>query len=408
MGRERESSWVGLLALFSIAGLVEAGFWNQLNVFTPLYLPQIGVRPEDVPQWTGALASIAGLIGLPFLPFWGALADRYARQPVIVRSFVAHLLSGVLALLAGNIWVYLIARSVQSFSLGNSGLMMTTLSERTPQGKIGLAFGIMNGSSPLGAFLGPLAGGPVVDRWGFPVLLAINIVLLAGITLAMALGYKDNYRGTARGSLASMAFDSVGIIWRSRRLRALFPALFLLFSGWMLAFAYVSLVVKEIYHGPDVGTATGIVAGVGGLVTLVVSPAIGALADRIGHWRMLFISSILTVLLWPLPIFTSDLTGFIVAWAAINGVSSGVFALSFSVMANSAPSDVRGRVMSFAYLPANAAIILGSAVGSVVTRGGVFGIFPVAAVLTAAGVLALLVAARQPDTAQQAAPALTA
>lgn len=407
MQQKGSASWIGLLALFSIAGLVEAGFWNQLNVFTPLYLPHIGVRPDEVPQWTGALASISGLIGLPFLPFWGALADRYARQPVIVRSFVAHLLSGLLALIAGNIWVYLLARSVQSLSLGNSGLMLTTLSERTPPSKIGLAFGIMGGASPLGAFLGPLAGGPVVDKWGFPTLLAINVVLLAAITLAMTFGYKDTYRGTARGSLVSMALDSVGIIWRSRRLRALFPALFLLFSGWMLAFAYVSLVVKELYHGPDVGTATGIVAGVGGFVTLIVSPAIGALADRVGHWRMLFISSIITVLLWPLPVFTSELVGFIVVWAAINGVASGVFALSFSVMASSAPSEVRGRVMSFAYLPVNVAVILGAALGSIVTQGSVFAIFPVAALLTAAGVVALLVAARQPEAAQQSAAVST-
>jgi hypothetical protein len=34
---------------------------------------------------------------------WGALADRYARQPVIVRSPVVHLIAAALTLLAGNI-----------------------------------------------------------------------------------------------------------------------------------------------------------------------------------------------------------------------------------------------------------------------------------------------------------------
>jgi hypothetical protein len=32
---------------------------------------------------------------------------------------------------------------------------------------------------------------------------------------------------------------SVGLIWDSRRLRFLFPALFVLFAGWMLANTYV-------------------------------------------------------------------------------------------------------------------------------------------------------------------------
>lgn len=395
---EGNPRWVGLLLLFTLAGFVEAGFWNQMNVFTPLYLPQLGVsEPEEVKTWTGALAAISSLVGLPFLPFWGALADRYARQPVIVRSFVAHLLAGLLALVAGNVWVFLLARSVMSFSLGNSGLMMTTLSERVPQGRTGLAFSIMSGASPLGAFIGPLAGGPVVDAWGFPTLIAINVAVMAVIVLAMTFGYRDDYRGTARGSLVGMALGSIGVIWSSPRLRALFPALFMLFAGWMLAFTYITLVVAEIYKGDprELGTATGWVVGVGGLVTLVVSPLVGLLADRFGHWRVLFIGAVLTVFLWPLPIFTRDMVPFTALWAAINGVSSGVFAISFSVLSASAAPEIRGRVMAFAFLPVNVGLLIGAVLGSFVTQASTFAVFPVAAVLTALGVLMLAFAARQ-------------
>jgi DHA1 family multidrug resistance protein-like MFS transporter len=377
---------------------VEAGFWNQMNVFTPLYLPQLGVTaPEDIRAWTGASAAITSLIGLPFLPLWGALADRYARQPVIVRSFVAHLLAGVVALLAGNIWLFLAGRAIQSFALGNSGLMLTTLAERTPQHRVGFAFAVMSGGSPLGAFLGPLLGGPVVDAWGFPALLAIDSVIMLLIILAMTFGYRDSFVGTNRGSLLGMAGDSLAIIWRSPRLRALFPALFMLFAGWMLAFSFITLAVAEVYKGPKeyLGTATGIVVGVGGLVTMVLSPLLGWLADRVGHWRTLFVGSGVLVLLWPLPLLTRDIVPFAILWAAINGLGSAVFAISFSVLSASAPQEVRGRVMSFAYLPVNVGAIVGASVGSVITQVGVFTIFPVAAVLTALGVVSLVYAARK-------------
>src|SRR5450756_1071370 len=86
------SSWVWLLILFTFSSFIETIFFGQLGAFTPLYLPRIGVRPEEVTLWTGIIASVSGILGLPFLPFWGALADRYARKPVIVRSFVVHLL----------------------------------------------------------------------------------------------------------------------------------------------------------------------------------------------------------------------------------------------------------------------------------------------------------------------------
>jgi MFS family permease len=393
------SSWGWLLGLFSVAGFIETVFWGQIGAFTPLYLPRLGVAPRDVPIWIGAIAVVSNLVGLPFLPFWGALADRYARQPIIVRSFVVHTIAGVLAVLAGNVWVFLLARSVMSFALGMSGLMMATLAERTPAGRQGFAFSVMNTTPPLGAFVGPLVGGPIVDSYGFRVLLLIDTALMMAVVLALTFGYRDAFRGRHTAPLLSMAVDSVRIILRSPRLRALFPALFMLFAGWMLAVTYVPLTIAALYTGLSLGTVVGIVLGVGGLTTLFVGPAMGAIADRFGHWRTLFVGAAVAVVLWPLPALSHNLVSFAITWALLNGAASGVFALSFSVLAGSIAADVRGRVMSFAYLPVNIGFILGPAIGSVVTRVNVFAIFPLAAAFTLLGVGVLALAARQPVTA---------
>jgi MFS family permease len=393
------SSWGWLLALFSVAGFIETVFWGQIGAFTPLYLPRLGVAPRDVPTWIGAIAVVSNLVGLPFLPFWGALADRFARQPIIVRSFVVHMIAGMLAVLAGNVWVFLVARSVMSFALGVSGLMMTTLAERTPAGRQGFAFSVMNTAPPLGAFVGPLAGGPIVDAYGFRVLLVIDTALMLAVVLALTFGYRDAFRGRETAPLLSMAADSVRIVLRSPRLRTLFPALFVLFAGWMLAVTYVPLAIAALYTGASLGTAVGIVLGVGGLTTLFVGPAMGAIADRLGHWRTLFVGAAVAVILWPLPALAHNLVSFAITWALLNGAVSGVFALSFSVLAGSIATDVRGRVMSFAYLPVNVGFILGPAIGSVVTHANVFAIFPLAAAFTLLGVVALAYAAQRPATA---------
>lgn len=390
---EPGSSW-RLLVLFSAAGFVEAAFWGQMGAFTPLHLPRLGVAAADVPVWTGAIAAISGLLGLPFLPFWGALADRYGRKPLIVRSFIAHFLAGIVALGAPNVVVFVIGRAIMSFALGNSGLMMATLAERVPPGRIGLAFAIMNTAAPIGVFLGPLAGGPLVDRYGFPALLALDVVFLLAVILALGFGYRDPYRSPSQEPLLRMALDAVALIGRSARLRALFPALFFLFAGWMLAMTYVPLAVTALYHGPDPGTAVGIVLGAGGLVALVLGPALGALADRAGHWRTVFFGSAVCVLLWPLPALAPDLERFTWAWMVLNGLTGGVFALSFSLLSSSAPAGARGRVMTFAYLPVNVAYMVGPAIGSVITRTSVFAVFPVAAVFTLLGLCVLVVARR--------------
>jgi MFS transporter, DHA1 family, multidrug resistance protein len=405
--RFADRSWVGLTALFAAASFIEVVFWNQVQAFTPLYLETLGISdPGARESWTGYIATISAAVGIPFLPLWGALADRYARQPIIVRSFVAHLLSGVLAILAPNVWVYLVARAVQSLSLGNSGLMLTTLSERAPAMRIGLAFGIINGAAPLGAFVGPLIGGPVVDGWGFPALLMIDVVLMLGVILALTFGYSDNFRGTAQGSIMSLAFSSVGLIWRSPRLRALFPALFVLFAGWMLAFTYVPLAIERLYTGDPAnrGTVVGLVLGAAGLVTLVLSPLMGALADKLGYWRMLFITASITVLIWPLPFFARDLFAFATILALINGLSSATFSLSFNALALSTETSTRGRVMTFAYLPVNVGYAAGPALGALVIGLDLLLVFPMAALITALGILALLYASRQPLASPSSAP----
>jgi MFS family permease len=388
-------SWVWILVLFSIASFVETLFWGQMSAFTPLYLPYLGISQADVPRWIGIIVSISGVFGLPFLPFWGALADRYARQPIIIRSYVVEMLAGALTILAGNIWVFAIGRIVMSLALGNSGLMLTTLAEYAPQRRHGLAFAIMNSAGPIGIFIGPLLGGPVVDRWGFQTLLGVNVILLLAVVLALSFGYRDHYQGTNRGSLMRMAVDSVGIILRSPRLRLLFPALFLLFAGWMLAYTYVPLAITSLYTGNTPGEVVGLILGSGGLVALVISPLFGALADRAGHWRVLIAGAVLGVFLWPVPALVKGLVSFGVAWSVISGLFSGVFAISFSVLANSASADIRGRVMSFAYLPINVGYILGPAIGSVITKTSIFSIFPAAAVITALGILTMVLSYRQ-------------
>ncbi|HSF81404.1 MAG TPA: MFS transporter [Anaerolineales bacterium] len=387
-------AWLGLLSLFTVGSLVETIFYGQISAFTPMHLPNLGVPFTDIPRWTGIIASVSGLIGLPFLPLWGALADRYARKPVIIRTFAVHLLAVIVALLAGNVWVFLIGRSISSFGLGNSGLMMATLAERVPIRRQGLAFAIMNSAAPIGVFIGPLIGGPIVDRWGVRLLLGIDAVLLLGVVLAMTFGYRDAYTGQNRGPLLRMAYDSLGILWHSRRLRTLLPALFLLFAGWVMAMTYVPVVVGEMYTGQNLGSMVGVVMGAGGFLALIIGPAMGALADRFGHWRVLFLGALILVLLWPLPLLTSQLVGLGAAWALINGLASGVFSVSFNVLASSASDSVRGRVMSFAYLPVNIGGILGPALGAYLTQTNVMAVFPAAAVITALGLATLLLAAR--------------
>lgn len=389
-----DRSWIWLLALFTLAVLADAAFYGHAAAFTPLHLAALGLSEQEVVTYTGVIASLSFAVGIPFLPLWGALADRYTRQPVITRSFAAFLIAGALMALGRNVWVFGVGRAVMSFALGNTGLMLTTLGERTPPNRIGLAFAVMNSAAPLGYFSGTLIGGPLVDRFGLPTVVMIDCAAILLVILLLTFGYRDTYRGVNRGSVVRMAVDSVVIAWKSARLRWLFLAMFVLFGGWQVALPYIPLVTTSIYTGDNPGQAVGLVAGLGGVAGMLIGPALGALSDRYGRWRVLFIGAGLSAALLPLPLLARSLEGLIVTWGIANGVLAGVFAMSFSVLSDSAADDIRGRVMAFAYLPVNLGSVMGPAIAALVAVNEVRMVFPAAAVIVALGIGVLWIAAR--------------
>lgn len=386
-----------MLVLFSLASFVEVIAYGQLNAFTPLYLPRLGVPAADVALWVGAIAAGANVFGVLFLPFWGVLADRYGRKPLIIRSFAATGGGLAVASLATNVWMFTLGRGLTALNLGNSGLMMTTLAEAAPRARLGFAYGVLNGAGPLGALIGPLLGGPFVDRFGFGAILAVDAVLLLGVVLLLTFGYRDSYARTVDAPpILRSALGGLALLWRSPRLRWLFPALLMVFAAWMTILIYTPVAVARLATGPDVATAIGLVLGAGGLVTLAASPATGAIADRAGMIRTYFIFGVASSFAWLLPWTAREYVPFLVTWAIANGLGSGVFSLSFNILSASTTDETRARVMTFAYLPLNLGFVLGPVLGSVVASADPFAVYPLATVLALTGLGLVAIALRRP------------
>jgi MFS family permease len=110
---------------------------------------------------------------------------------------------------------------------------------------------------------------------------------------------------------------------------------------------------------------------------------------------VLYIAAVLDGILWLVPWLARDYWPFVIAFALVSGIGSGVFSLSFNVLASSATDAARARVMTFAYLPLNLGFIVGPGLGAFIVSKDVFGIFPAATVFGLAGVLLLVYAARK-------------
>src|SRR5258707_13127004 len=174
----------------------------------------------------------------------------------------------------------------------------------------------MNASGPIGAFVGPIVGGAIVDApgLGFSGLVLVDGALLLTVIVALSGGYRAAFVPTDTRPLLRMALDSVRVVWRSPML-PLFPALFLLFTGWMLANTFVPIAIASLYHGGDRATAIGLVLGGGGFATLVIAPIMGALADRLGRWRGVIPGAPPGAPLWPLPRWAARFAPVATAWS---------------------------------------------------------------------------------------------
>lgn len=387
--------WLALLALFTTAGLLESVFWGQINAFIPLHLPALGVSAEDLPRITGIVVAVGSGIGIPTLPLWGALAERYGRKPLIVRSFVVYVLGCLIAASATGVPALIVGRTIMGLSLGNSGLMMATLGDRVPVKHQALAFGVFNSTPPLGVFLGPLIGGPLVDARGVGALLLVDGLIMLALVLALALGYRDDAAPRVHRPVRALARESLVILWASPRLRALFPALFFLFGGWMIANLFLPLQIADRFPTDEVATRVGWVLAGGGLGTVLLAPALGALADRRGVWQVLLACSFIEAALWLLPTLAPTLGLFALAWALANGLAAATMALAFTALSTSAPAHARARVMAFAYLPSTAGYAIAAGVGSLVGAGLQQALFPVAGLLTLIGALGLVYSRRR-------------
>ena len=112
--RRSPNNWVVLLLVFMLAGVVESQAFGHLAAFRPLYLQQLGVPAANVATWTGVLAALGFVIGLPLLPFWGVWADRYSRKLIIVRSAYVEGVMFTVAALAPNVWVLAVAQTLSA------------------------------------------------------------------------------------------------------------------------------------------------------------------------------------------------------------------------------------------------------------------------------------------------------
>lgn len=362
-------SWQLLTFLFALANFLEVAVVAHFILYTPAFLSSIGFSPSEINAWTGPISSLAFLIGIWFVPFWGVLADRYGRKPLIVRSNYVEVVAMALAALSTNIWLYLLARALTGFALGNTGLMYASLTEAAPRNRVALALGIVNGSAPLGSLVGGLAGGWIVPNYGVNALYGVDAVVCLITAILLTLLYRETFTAKPTASIATMLSDAVRAVIQSPIAVTIFIVSFVSSTAYFFSYPYLPVRIGEMVGERAAPAVIGFTQGFAGVTTLIGSAIWGGLADRAGHRRLLTLLMLLMVILW-LPLFAAqDIVAFTIGWVLLNGVNPSVSSLMYTIISLNVPAEKRGSILSMIFLPMNLAFIVGPFTASFVASG---------------------------------------
>jgi MFS family permease len=387
------SPWVRLLAIYGVASFVEAFGVSQIFAFMLLNLQGMGVRSADIGRTIGLLTSLVFVLGLPIVPLWGVWADKYSRKAVIIRSaLVEAVVFGAVAL-SRTPWQLGLSLLLVGFQLGNTGVMLAAIRDVTPRRRLGSAIALFGATSPIGMSVGPWVGGVMISglKWPVSSVYWLSAVLSVGVALLLAFGSTEvRPEVVPKGSVRSLAYGAVRGVLADPAVRRLFLVFGLAFFARQIATPFLPLLVERLVgQGSGLAGAIGLVTGVAALVGGLVSPIAGPLGDRFGFRPVLAVSfagGALGVCLMPFMPSVGALAVVVVAWSAF---VASVSAMVFGLLAVEVSPDRRSATLNLVYLPLYVAGIVGPSIGGVLVAAGLGAVFGGAAVLLAAGAVAV-------------------
>ncbi|WP_316932099.1 MFS transporter [Nocardioides marmotae] len=207
------------LAVLSASLLVVTMDLTILNVALPELAAD--VRPSATEQlWIVDSYSLV-LAGL--LISMSALADRWGRKRLLLLGFVVFGAASALVVVTDSPWEVVAARSL--LGAGGAMIMPTTLSLLrsvfTDPAERATALGVWAGVSALGAAIGPIAGGALLEHFSWHAAFLVNVPLMA-IAVVAGATILPEARATHASpwdvpAIALSIAGMVGLVWAIKR-----------------------------------------------------------------------------------------------------------------------------------------------------------------------------------------------
>ncbi len=384
------ATWQKNLYVLTAAEFVAVSGFFLITPFLPYYVQTLGITdPDQVKAWSAWLFSGQAAAMALVAPIWGVLADRYGRKIMVERAMFAGAILFILMGFAQTVQQLLILRVLQGFLTGTVTAAITLVAAISPRNHSGASQGLLQMGIFLGTSVGPLVGGVLADNVGYRASFWVTSVALFLAGFAVNRMVEEGFVPPAQiGPRANGQFlqGVVGVL-RSPALRSIALIQLVTRMGMRVFGPLLPLFILEISPGTDrPATVVGAVSGLSSLATAAGMLWLGHQSDKIGHRRMLVVSSFGIALCFVPQALVVNSVQLTLLQMAAGLVMAGVLASATALLATHSPEGRQGVTFGVNTSIIGAANALAPLLGaSAAVWWGLGSIFTVAAGLFAVG-----------------------
>lgn len=361
--------WKKNLFVLSIAVFIAGIAFSEIMPFLSLYINTLGnFSHQQLNFWSGIVYSGTFIVSAVVSPWWGKLADKKGRKPMILRAGIG--MSVVIACmgLVQNVWQLLLLRMLQGVFAGfisNSNALVAT---ETPKTNSGQALGTIASATTAGTLLGPLVGGALTSIFSYRITFMITggLLLLCSI-LVLFFVHEDDFKPVTAKKLDKAS----GVIKSLRSPHLIFG---LLLTTLIIQAAnnsinpIVSLYIRQLLNGHgNVIFISGVIAALPGIATFLVASRFGALGDKIGTHKIIVAGFIAASIFFFLTAFVRNTVELGILRFLVGFSDACLFPQVQTMLTKNSPAAVTGRIFSWNQSAMYIGNIVGPLLGSFVS-----------------------------------------
>ena len=330
--------------------------------FLPIYLnTELGVE-NHLETWSGFAFGITFLASALISPYWGSLADKYGRKPMLIRSGFSLAALYLINYFVHDPYLFLVVRIFQGLLAGFVPAAIALVATNTPEDKTGYALGIMSTAGATGSIIGPLIGGVVSHYYGNrDAFLFSSAVVLISALIATFFAKEQNFN---RSAARSHVGDDLKHAIANRPFFTLLGMVFICtFSVMILEPLITVYVLKMGVSKSSASLSSGIIFSAVGIATVIMAPKWGKWGRRIGYKKVLIIGLIGGGIGNLLQFFVTNYIGFGILRFSYGLFFAAVFPSINAMIVQTTEPEFRGRAFSLNQSAAQLATMAGPILG---------------------------------------------